>query len=355
MTIIYLSLKKGKDVHLSVFSQRIVAWQKQYGRHDLPWHGPDPYAIWVSEIMLQQTQVSVVRDYFIRFMRAFPTVQTLAAAEETEVLQKWAGLGYYSRARYLHQSAQILVTVYGNEFPQTRQAWQMLKGVGRSTAAAIVAFAFQKREAILDGNVKRILARVFLISDSIFNLSTEKKLWSLAESLLPENSEFMSAYTQGLMDLGASICLKTKPLCCSCPVANMCGAYQKNKTDTIPNRDKKIKVQNINYFWLLLFNHQQELLVEKRSNQGIWAGLFTPLTFADDHLMFRWLNDQGLSTEVHSMPIIKHRLTHRKLNIYPYQVIYPAEIINKSQFYAPSLLKKMAIPKPFSHLLQQYL
>lgn len=204
-----------------MFSQRIVAWQKQHGRHDLPWHGSDPYAIWVSEIMLQQTQVSVVRDYFIRFMRAFPTVQTLAAAEETEVLQKWAGLGYYSRARYLHQSAQILVAVYGNKFPQTRQAWQMLKGVGRSTAAAIVAFAFQKREAILDGNVKRILARVFLISDSIFNISTEKKLWSLAESLLPENSEFMSAYTQGLMDLGASICLK-KNLCVAAVRLQIC-------------------------------------------------------------------------------------------------------------------------------------
>ena len=340
---------------MSVFSQRIVAWQKQHGRHDLPLHSHDPYAIWVSEIMLQQTQVSIVRDYFIRFMRAFPTVQTLAAAEETEVLQMWAGLGYYSRARYLHQAAQILVSIYGNEFPQTRQAWQMLKGVGRSTAAAIVAFAFQKREAILDGNVKRILARVFLISDSIFNLNTEKRLWSLAESLLPENSEFMPAYTQGLMDLGASICLRTKPLCYNCPVADMCGAYHENKTDILPNRDKKIKVQNINYFWLLLFNHQQELLVEKRSNQGIWAGLFTPLNFTDDHLLFQWLNDHGLSTKVHPMPIIKHRLTHRKLNIYPYQVIHPVETINKSQFYAPSLLKKMAIPKPFSWLLQQYL
>lgn len=354
MAITYLIERKERYVHLSVFSQRIVAWQKQYGRHDLPWHSHDPYAIWVSEIMLQQTQVSVVRDYFIRFMYAFPTVQALAAAEETEVLQMWAGLGYYSRARYLHQSAQVLVTVYGDKFPQTRQAWQMLKGVGRSTAAAIVAFAFQKREAILDGNVKRILARVFLIYDIIFNLSTERKLWTLAESLLPDHSKFMPVYTQGLMDLGASICLKIRPLCCNCPVANMCGAYQENKTSIIPNRDKKIEVQNINYFWLLLFNDQQELLVEKRSNQGIWAGLFTPPTFADDHLMFQWLNDQGLSTQVCSMPIIKHRLTHRKLNIYPYQVIHPIQTINKRQFYAPNLLKKMAIPRPFSRLLQQY-
>ena len=211
------------------FYERLIRWQKQHGRHHLTWQVQNPYCVWLSEIMLQQTQVATVLDYYPRFLEKFPTVQTLAAAPQDEVLSLWAGLGYYSRARNLHKAAQQVVGQFGGTFPSERKDLETLCGVGRSTAAAICAFAFNRRETILDGNVKRVLCRVFARDGNPQDKKFENSLWTLAESLLPSENADMPAYTQGLMDLGATVCKRTKPLCHQCPMADICEAKKQNR------------------------------------------------------------------------------------------------------------------------------
>jgi A/G-specific DNA-adenine glycosylase (EC 3.2.2.-) len=206
------------------FASRLVAWQRSHGRHDLPWQAStDPYRVWLSEIMLQQTQVSVVLSYYPRFLQRFPHVQALAEASEDAVLAQWSGLGYYRRARNLHRCAQQVCSEHGGHFPHTAKELQQLAGIGRSTAAAIAAFCFGERAAILDGNVKRVLSRAFVLPASVSAAAETRALWSLAESLLPEQA--IQTYTQGLMDLGATLCKPRKPACAQCPFASDCAVH----------------------------------------------------------------------------------------------------------------------------------
>ena len=213
------------------FAEALIRWQKQFGRHQLPWQTEDPYARWLSEVMLQQTQVVTVTTYFERFIKRFPTVSDLAQASEDEVMALWAGLGYYSRARNLHKAAKLLVSQYGGTFPKTRQEWEALPGIGRSTAAAIVAFSFGQKETILDGNVKRVLARYFGIEHPLDGARATKDLWALAEELLPDHD--IGAYIQGLMDLGATVCTRN-PSCTICPFCQSCKANQLGVQNTLP-------------------------------------------------------------------------------------------------------------------------
>jgi len=233
---------------MSDFALRIIAWQKQHGRHDLPWQNThNPYAIWVSEIMLQQTQVAAVIGYYQRFMTRFPTIQSLAAAEQEEVMQYWSGLGYYSRARNLHHAAQTIVDEFAGEFPQDFTAMQSLSGIGRSTAAAIAAFAFNQVHTILDGNVKRVLARHFAIEGWPSAPKIEKAMWVLAESLLPNAG--MVAYTQGLMDLGATLCTRSKPTCNACPLNTSCLAYAQHRVHLLPTpKPKKNQPAKVHHY-----------------------------------------------------------------------------------------------------------
>ncbi|HEU0290207.1 MAG TPA: A/G-specific adenine glycosylase, partial [Burkholderiales bacterium] len=215
------------------FAAKLVAWQKKHGRHDLPWQGTrDPYVIWVSEIMLQQTQVATVIPYYNRFLARFPDVTTLAAAPLDEVLRLWSGLGYYSRARNLHGSAQEIVAAHGGRFPRRFEEVAALPGVGRSTAAAICVFAFGKRHAILDGNVKRVLARYGGVKGYGGDRKIAETLWQEAQRLLPQRN--VETYTQGLMDLGATVCTRSKPRCPVCPVHGGCVAYRRGWTGTVP-------------------------------------------------------------------------------------------------------------------------
>ena len=208
---------------MSEFANRLIAWQKVHGRHNLPWqNNTDPYAIWVSEIMLQQTQVTAVIGYYSKFMQRFPNIASLANATQDEILQHWSGLGYYSRARNLHKAAQTIMHEHNSQFPQDFDTIQTLYGIGRSTAAAIASFAFNQIQTILDGNVKRVLARHFLVEGWPSSPKVEKQLWVLAEDLLPKQD--MIAYTQGLMDLGATLCTRSKPKCNVCPLNNTCEA-----------------------------------------------------------------------------------------------------------------------------------
>ena len=307
------------------FSTRLIAWQKVHGRHGLPWQNTrDPYAIWVSEIMLQQTQVSAVIGYYQRFIQRFPNIKSLAGATQEEVLQYWSGLGYYSRARNLHNAAQTIVDHYHGLFPQNFEDIQQLSGIGRSTAAAIVSFAFDQRQTILDGNVKRVLARHFLIEGWTGAPKIEKQLWVLAESLLPEKE--MVAYTQGLMDLGATICTRSKPKCAACPLNKTCQAYAQNLVSKLPTpKPKKVIPQK--QTTMLLIRHGKEILLEKRPPSGIWGGLWSlpeisPQEIATQVALSRF----GLNTEAEEpLPSIQHVFTHFKLEITP----QPVHVISK--------------------------
>ncbi len=301
----------------SDFSSRLVAWQKIHGRHDLPWQNTqDPYAIWISEIMLQQTQVTAVIAYYARFMARFPNIATLANASQEEVLQHWSGLGYYSRARNLHNAAQVIMDEHKGEFPQDFEQIQALSGIGRSTAAAIASFAFQQNQTILDGNVKRVLARHFLIEGWTGSPTIEKALWTLAETLVP--SQDMVAYTQGLMDLGATICSRSKPKCEICPLQSSCKAFAENKTKTLPTPKPRKTIPQKQTTMLLLLNGN-EVMLEKRPQSGIWAGLWSlPEISMQDIATEMALNKFGLEVEAEEpLATIQHVFTHFKLEIVP--------------------------------------
>lgn len=317
------------------FSRLLIAWQKVHGRHDLPWQNTqDPYAIWISEIMLQQTQVNAVIGYYARFMQRFPNISILANATQDEVLQYWSGLGYYSRARNLHQAAQTIMDVYGGIFPQDFEQVQSLSGIGRSTAAAIVSFAFNQIQTILDGNVKRVLARYFAIEGWTSAPKTEKHLWHLAETLLPSSD--MTAYNQGLMDLGATICTRGKPKCEICPLNEDCKALAENKTNILPTPKPK-KVIPKKHTTMLLFLDGNEVMLEKRPSSGIWGGLWSlPEMNMQEIAGEVALNRFGVEVEADEpLPSIVHIFTHFKLEILP----QPLQVVRRSsQTNTPNIL-----------------
>jgi len=288
--------------HRQSFSEKLIAWHGRGGRKDLPWQGTrDPYRIWLSEVMLQQTQVRAVMPYYERFLRRFPTVQALARAEEDEVLQLWSGLGYYARGRNLHAAARLIAK---DGFPTDSSSIEELPGVGRSTAAAIAAFAFGERAAILDGNVKRVLARHAGIAGFPGDKKVEAKLWALAEQRLPGKN--IETYTQALMDLGATVCTRT-PRCDACPVAKTCVAKVKRLTHKIPapRPRRELPVKRATWFVLL---HNGEVLLERRASSGLWGGLWT----------FPEREPQGIPlASRRELEPLEHGFTHFRLKIQP--------------------------------------
>ena len=340
------------------FAERLIRWQKQHGRHNLPWHSRDPYRVWLSEIMLQQTQVSTVAEYYPRFLAAFPTVADLAAAPEDQVLALWQGLGYYSRARNLHKAAKQIVTEHGGTFPDSRAALETLSGVGRSTAAAIAAFAFHRRETILDGNVKRVLCRVFARDGNPADKAFEQTLWTLAESLLPADPAAMPAYTQGLMDLGATVCKRGKPQCAACPMADICQARAQGRTAELPRRKTPPAVQTLPLYWLVLRRRDGALLLQKRPAKGIWGGLycvpcFPTLAETQAAAARHGIDSDGLEEQAP----VTHRLTHRLLLITPYAAECPQtpaareENLSDGLWVPPQNLPDYGLPKPLAAYL----
>jgi len=348
---------------MPTFSTRLIQWQRQHGRNNLPWQTRDAYRVWLSEIMLQQTQVATVLDYYPRFLTAFPTVQALAAASQDQVLSLWAGLGYYSRARNLHAAAQQIVQQHGGAFPSTRAELETLKGVGRSTAAAIAAFAYHQREAILDGNVKRVLCRVFAQDGNPANKAFERQLWALAESLLPVRPGDMPAYTQGLMDLGATLCTRSKPRCHECPMQSLCQAHAQNRTAELPRKKSPAAVQQQTLYWLII-EQNHAVWLHKRPQRGIWAGLWCAPTFDSLADLQRFAAQHRIpfhhATE---LPAIQHRLTHRQLEIIPYRIAadlgsLKAEGCNEMQtttgeWVTPQKFTQYGMPKPLAKLLAE--
>ncbi len=305
------------DPELGGFAAALVAWQRQHGRHDLPWQNTrDPYAIWVSEIMLQQTQVTAVIPYYQRFMASFPDIASLAAADQDEVLRHWSGLGYYSRARNLHAAAEAMVERHGGIFPRDFDAILALPGIGRSTAAAISAFSFGQHRAILDGNVKRVLTRCFGVAGWPGQPTVEKRLWKIAESLLPKID--VEAYTQGLMDLGATVCTRGRPACHRCPLAAQCEALHTDRVRELPT-PKPRKTLPERQTVMLMLQQGGDILLEKRPPSGIWGGLWSlPEVDGDTDLQQFARERYGLAVEVlPPLPVLTHTFTHFRLHIQP--------------------------------------
>lgn len=297
------------------FSEKITEWQRRHGRHHLPWQANrDPYRIWVSEIMLQQTQVGTVIPYFERFMARFPDIAALAGASEEDVLTGWAGLGYYARGRNLHRAAQLIVERHGGVFPRDFGDITALPGIGRSTAAAISVFAFGECRAILDGNVKRVLTRVFAIDGWPGDKKVETRLWQLSESLLPEAG--IEVHTQALMDLGATVCTRSKPKCGLCPLANDCTAYRENRVASLPapRPPKPLPERSAS---LLVIRHGRDILLLKRPSPGIWGGLWS-LPQAEGDSVAACLQLTGQSpASMEKLPAFTHSFTHFRLAIQP--------------------------------------
>ena len=306
---------------ISDFSSRLIRWQRQHGRHGLPWQGADAYRVWLSEIMLQQTQVATVLPYYQRFTAAFPTVAALAAASQEQVLAHWSGLGYYARGRNLHRAAQLIAEKYRGEFPHQYERILELPGIGRSTAAAICALAWHERRAILDGNVKRVLARHCGIEGSPGSKAVEAQLWQQAEALLPAGERVngdsaIATYTQALMDLGATLCTRSKPKCGECPVRTDCNACQTDRVRELPTPRPRKAVPEKHAIFLLLL-HGNDILLEKRAPSGIWGGLWCPPQLEDGQVA-DYLQRSGVAVNDRTeLAEFTHAFTHFKLHITP--------------------------------------
>jgi A/G-specific adenine glycosylase len=313
-----MSEQKAWQCEADDFANRLIAWQKCHGRHDLPWQGSRaPYGIWLSEIMLQQTQVSSVIPYFQKFMARFPDLATLAIASQDEVMACWSGLGYYSRARNLHRAARQVAEKHAGVFPDSYEDILALPGVGRSTASAISAFAFGARRAILDGNVKRVLARYCALAGYPGLKVVEESLWQRAEALLPGSE--IETYTQALMDLGATVCTRSKPRCEICPVTEGCLARQQNRQADLPY-PKPRKAMPTKETTLLIFLHRGEIYLEKRPPTGIWGGMWSFPEAADENEIHQvCLSRFGfeLALPGAALPSRRHTFTHFHLSIAP--------------------------------------
>lgn len=303
-----------------MIARPLIAWHARAGRHDLPWQSArSPYRVWVSEIMLQQTQVATVIPYYERFMARFPTIEKLAAAPLDEVLHLWTGLGYYARARNLHKAAQTVMAQHGGRFPEDFEAVAALPGIGRSTAGAILALALNQRHAILDGNVKRVLCRFFEIDGNPAERAIEQRLWQLAEAETPAVG--VATYTQAIMDLGATICTRSKPACVLCPLQNECLAYRHGRTQSLPapKKPRSQKPRVSKKCWMLLLTRSSgEVFLERRPERGIWGGLWCLPEFdSKDAALMYLANHFEAQSEPLALAAIDHVFTHFDLRIEP--------------------------------------
>jgi A/G-specific adenine glycosylase len=342
------------------FAETLVVWQKSHGRNHLPWQNTrDPYRVWLSEIMLQQTQVSTVLDYYAKFLKNFPTVADLATASQDQVMGLWSGLGYYSRARNLHQCAKDVMTKFGGAFPQTAQDLMSLPGIGRSTAAAVASFCFSERVAIMDGNVKRVLTRLWAYDADLSVSKNEKVLWQMAEAVLPTKQiqTAMPRYSQALMDLGATICLPRKPLCQSCPVRTECKAHELGEPEKFPVKTRKLK-RTSEVLWLLLANNQKgQVWLEKRPESGIWASLYSLPVFASEEALSAAVLGSNLpkNSKRHweILPTFKHVLTHKDLHCHVIKTKLTKGPISKGSgaWWSEEDWQVLGLPTPIRHLL----
>jgi A/G-specific adenine glycosylase len=349
---------EADDKHAREFGERLLHWFDRHGRRDLPWsQGKDPYRIWISEIMLQQTQVTTVIGYYRRFMARFPTVAELAGADLDEVLHLWTGLGYYARARNLHRAARIIADDLEGCFPDDIEQLMALPGIGRSTAGAILAFAHRQRHPILDGNVKRVLARVHRVSGWPGKREVEKRLWTLADSYTPEQR--VDDYTQAIMDLGAGVCLRRNPRCDTCPVAGFCEALRHGDPECYPERAPRKARPLRSTGMLFIRNERGEVLLQQRPPTGIWGGLWgLPECDAGLTAATRGFESLGLILELGPPgEVIRHSFTHFDLDITPIpaRVRAPLEAVmdnEKLLWYNPGQPRALGLAAPVKRLIE---
>jgi len=300
------------------FSARILDWFANHGRHDLPWQtNPTPYRVWVSEIMLQQTQVATVIPYYARFMERFPEVATLARAELDALLHSWSGLGYYARARHLHAAASIIMEQHAGKFPGDFAAVLALPGIGRSTAGAILSLAAGQRYPVLDGNVKRVLTRFHALAGWPGQTAVQTQLWMLAEQATPQTR--VADYTQAIMDLGATVCTRARPSCAQCPLRCDCAAHATGRQAEFPTARPRKRLPERQTRMLILQNVDGEVLLEQRPPAGIWGGLWSFPECDTEVCVEDWCRqDLGLTIEVtEEWPVVRHTFSHYHLDISP--------------------------------------
>ena len=335
------------------FAPAIVRWQKSHGRSSLPWQNTrDPYRVWLSEVMLQQTQVATALPYYERFLQRFPDVAALAAAPLDDVLAAWSGLGYYSRARNLHRCAQAVVQQHGGRFPRSAAGLETLPGIGRSTAAAVASFCWGERVAILDGNVKRVLARVLAFGDDLAQARAERGLWEQATALLPEQGADMPAYTQGVMDLGATVCLPRNPSCLLCPVEPRCAARREGAPERYPVKSRKLK-RTAQSLWLLRAQAQDGAVwLEKRPTPGVWAGLYCLPVFESRDALAAAVPPPARAA-LRDESAFVHVLTHKDLHLHPVAASLGGEMLVRPEgaWFAASDWPALGLPAPVRKLL----
>lgn len=337
------------------FSQRLLDWFDHYGRKNLPWQQPaTPYRVWLSEIMLQQTQVVTVIPYFLRFTERFPDIHSLANASVDEVLTYWAGLGYYARGRNLHKAAQLMMSEHHADLPNDFQALMALPGIGRSTAGAIMALAYKQRYPILDGNVKRVLGRYIAEPRWPGDKQAEADLWHLAEDLLPKQR--INDYIQAQMDLGATLCTRSKPRCEDCPLNTDCQAFQAGTPTAYPISKPKKTIPSKQIRWLV-FHHDGQLLLEKRPVTGIWGGLWSFPEMAIDTELSLMLSEENIS-DFQALEDIRHAFTHYRLTITPLliqlnQPVLAIRDTDKQRWVKIEHIASLGLPAPAKTLVQQ--
>lgn len=345
------------------FSERLLAWFDQHGRKDLPWQqDPTPYRVWVSEVMLQQTQVRTVIPYYLRFMQRFPTLDRLAQAPLEQVLPLWAGLGYYARAHHLHKTAQIIAHQHQGQFPRELEALMSLPGIGRSTAGAILALSTQQVHPILDGNVKRILCRHEALAAPINTTQTQATLWALAQQYTPHQR--VHHYTQAIMDFGATLCTRHKPRCLECPLQNSCQAHRLGTPTAFPVKAIKPKKPSQTRYFFILRNPRGEFLFYRRPNEGLWAGLWSVPESESDWPLTRdgaqWFREQWgvrLKSELMCLPPFAHTFSHYQLILEPLladvvRTTKPKTPLPPLQWCKPEDAQALGLPAPIVTLVR---
>lgn len=350
-------LSPAQAVQATHFTTELLAWFTEHGRRHLPWQRElTPYRVWVSEVMLQQTQVATVIPYYARFMAQYPDVRALAAATIDEVLHLWTGLGYYARGRNLHRAAQRIEQEYSGAFPTTLAEMQSLPGIGRSTAGAILAISMSQRHPILDGNVKRVLTRYFGVSGFPGESAIERKLWTLADACTPEQQ--VGNYTQAIMDLGATLCVRSRPLCPACPVAAGCVARQTGQQQELPTRRPRKERPLRESYATILIRDDGAVLLEKRPATGLWGGLWAFPQFEQRLLASQWLQQQGVDAASLQEPY-RHAFTHFDLILHPLvaRVDVAGSAVRDGDaylWYDAQQPSKIGLTKPVVDLIQRH-
>lgn len=337
------------------FANQVVQWYHLHGRKTLPWQlGKTPYKVWVSEVMLQQTQVVTVIPYFEKFMASFPDIIALANADEDLVLHHWTGLGYYARARNLHKTAKIVRDKYQGKFPTTLEEVMDLPGIGRSTAGAVLSLSLGQHHPILDGNVKRVLARYFMVEGWYGVKKVENQLWHLSTQLTPKNN--VTEFNQAMMDLGASLCSRSRFDCQACPLNSDCAAFNAGKVKEFPHSKPKKAVPKKSCHQLII-QHDEKVLMEKRPSSGIWGGLFGFFEFNEYSEMVLFLNQQGLKTELEELTPFTHVFSHFELTINPHvlNINNVPDVVNDKQlvWYPLDQSIEVGLAAPTKKLVKQ--